>query len=253
MTQLKFSLLLLASFLMLGGGPAQADQELIVSAAASLTNGMRAVAQQFEKMNPGVRIICNFASSGVLLHQLDKGAPADVFAAADQKTMNQAQGKKLIWPESRKNFVSNQLVLIAPRDSRLAVSSLHDLTRPEFKRVALGNPATVPAGRYAKEALVKAGLWDQLSPKYIFGETVRQVLDYVRRGEVDIGFVYSTDVVIAQGKVKKVLVVKGHQPIIYPIALVASTGKQDLARRYLEFVLSPAAQEIFSKFGFGKP
>jgi molybdate transport system substrate-binding protein len=239
--------------MLIAGVAAPADQELIVSTAASLTNGMKAVAQQFEKMNPGVRIICNFASSGVLLQQLDKGAPADVFAAADQKTMNQAQGKKLIRPETRKNFVSNQLVLIVPRDSRLAVSSLYDLTRPEFKRVALGNPATVPAGRYAKEALVKAGLWDQLSSKYIFGETVRQVLDYVRRGEVDIGFVYSTDVVIAQGKVKKVLVVKGHQPIIYPIALVASTAKPDLARRYLKFVLSPAAQEIFSKFGFGKP
>jgi molybdate transport system substrate-binding protein len=253
MTPLKCVLLLLATFLVLGGGSARADQELIVSTAASLTNGMKAVAQQFEKMNPGVRIIGNFASSGVLLQQLDKGAPADVFAAADQKTMNQAQEKKLIRPETRKNFVSNQLVLIAPRDSRLAVSSLHDLTRPEFKRVALGNPATVPAGRYAKEALVKAGLWDQLSAKFILGETVRQVLDYVRRGEVDLGFVYSTDVVIAQGKVKKVLVVKGHQPIIYPIALVASTTKPDLARRYLEFVLSPAAQEIFSKFGFGKP
>jgi molybdate transport system substrate-binding protein len=252
-TKLKLILLLVSGVMLIAGVAAPADQELIVSTAASLTNGMKAVAQQFEKMNPGVRIICNFASSGVLLQQLDKGAPADVFAAADQKTMNQAQGKKLIRPETRKNFVSNQLVLIVPRDSRLAVSSLYDLTRPEFKRVALGNPATVPAGRYAKEALVKAGLWDQLSSKYIFGETVRQVLDYVRRGEVDIGFVYSTDVVIAQGKVKKVLVVKGHQPIIYPIALVASTAKPDLARRYLKFVLSPAAQEIFSKFGFGKP
>jgi molybdate transport system substrate-binding protein len=253
MTPSKFVLLLLASFLVLGGGSAGADQELIVSTAASLTNGMKAVAQQFEKMNPGVRIVGNLASSGVLLQQLDKGAPADLFAAADQQTMNQAQEKKLIRPKTRRNFVSNQLVLIAPRDSRLAVSSLNDLTRPEFKRVALGNPATVPAGRYAKEALVKAGLWNQLSAKYIFGETVRQVLDYVRRGEVDLGFVYSTDVVIAQGKVKKILVVKGHQPIIYPMALVASTTKPDLARRYLEFVLSPAAQEIFSKFGFGKP
>ena len=237
MTPWKFVLLLLATVLVLGGGSARADQELIVSTAASLTNGMKAVAQQFEKMNPGVRIVCNFASSGVLLHQLDK----------------EAQGKKLIRPDTRTNFVSNQLVLIASRNSRLAFSSLHDLTRPEFKRVALGNPATVPAGRYAKEALVKAGLWDRLSAKYIFGETVRQVLDYVRRGEVDLGFVYSTDAVIAQGKVKKILAVTGHQPIIYPIALVASTTKPDLARRYLEFVLSPAAQEIFSKFGFGKP
>jgi molybdate transport system substrate-binding protein len=245
--------LLAAAAMVLWGTPAAADQELIVSAAASLTNALKEVAAAFEKTHPGAKVVCNFAASGVLLQQMAKGAPVDVFAAADQKTMNQAQEKKLIRPETRRNFVSNQLVLIVPRDSRLAVSSLHDLTRPEFRRVSLGNPATVPAGRYAQEALVKAGLWDQLSAKYIFGETVRQVLDYVRRGEVDVGFVYSTDVVIAQGKVKKVLVVKGHQPIIYPMALVASTAKPDLARRYLEFVLSPAAQEIFSKLGFGKP
>jgi molybdate transport system substrate-binding protein len=187
------------------------------------------------------------------LQQMDKGAPVDVFAAADQKTMNQAQEKKLIVPVSRKNFVSNRLVLIVPMDSQLTISGLKDLTGPQVKRVAVGNPTTVPAGRYTKEALEKAGLWDQLAPKFIPAESVRQVLDYVSRGEVEAGFVFATDAAIAKGKVKTVAEVQGHQPIIYPVALVAASQKQVLAQGLVDFLVSPAAQEIFTKFGFGKP
>jgi molybdate transport system substrate-binding protein len=151
MTKLKIIFLLAAGALVLWGAPAAADQELIVAAAASLTNALKEVAGQFEKTYPGARIVGNFAASGVLLQQMAKGAPVDVFAAADQKTMNRAQEKKLIVPGTRRNFVSNRLVLIAPGDSQLAVSGLDDLTRPEVKRVAVGNPATVPAGGYARE------------------------------------------------------------------------------------------------------
>jgi molybdate transport system substrate-binding protein len=210
-----------------------------------------ALAAAFEKTHPGSKIICNFAASGVLLQQMDKGAPVDVFAAADQKTMNQAQEKKLIVPDTRKNFVSNRLVLIVPREAKPALSGLKDLTKPAVPRLAVGNPATVPAGRYAKEALVQAGLWEKLSPKFILAESVRQVLDYVSRGEVDAGLVYSTDAAIAQGKVKVITAVTEHAPILYPIAVTASTTKTALAWSFVDFVLSPAAQEIFKKYGFG--
>jgi molybdate transport system substrate-binding protein len=252
-TTVKLLFVLLLSAAVLWGAPAFAHQELIVSAAASLTNAMKEAAVQYEKTHPGVKIICNFAASGSLLQQMDKGAPVDVFAAADQKTMNQAQEKKLIVPDTRKNFVSNRLVLTVPLDSGLSVSSLQDLTRPEVQRVAVGNPATVPAGRYSKEALEKAGLWDKLSPKFILAESVCQVLDYTRRGEVDTGFVYSTDAAIARGKVKVIQVVTEHAPILYPIAVTAATGQKARARSFVDFVLSPSAQEVFSKFGFGKP
>jgi molybdate transport system substrate-binding protein len=245
--------LLVAGAMVLGGAPAAADQELIVSAAASLTNALKEVAGAFEKTHPGTRIVCNFAASGVLLQQMAKGAPVDVFAAADQKTMNQAQEKKLIVPGTRKNFVSNRLVLIAPVDSKLSWSGLKDLTGPAVKRVAVGNPATVPAGRYAKEALVQAGLWESLSPKFILAESVRQVLDYVRRGEVDAGLVYSTDAAIATGKVKVIETVTELDPILYPMAVTAATDKKTLAQSWVDFVLSPPAQEIFGRFGFGKP
>jgi molybdate transport system substrate-binding protein len=242
-----------AGAVVLSGAPALAGQELMVSAAASLTNALREVAGQFEKTHPGARIVCNFAASGVLLQQMAQGAPVDVFAAADQETMNRAQEKNLIVPGSRKNFVSNRLVLIAPVDSKLALRGLKDLTRPEVKRVAVGNPATVPAGRYAKEALVQAGLWDQLSPRFIVAESVRQVLDYVSRGEVDAGLVYETDAAIARGKVKVIQTVTEPIPILYPLAVTVATDKKALAQEFMDFVLSPPAQEIFRRFGFGKP
>jgi len=253
MTKLKLIFVLLLGVVVVWGTPAFAAQELIVSAAASLTNAMKVVAGQYEKAHPGTKVICNFAASGVLLQQMAKGAPVDVFAAADQKTMNQAQAKKLINPATRQNFVSNRLVLIVPMDSKLTVSGLKGLIAPQVKRVAVGNPATVPAGRYAKEALVKAGLWDKLEPKYVLAESVRQVLDYVRRGEVDAGLVYSTDAAIAKGKVKVIQKVTEHAPILYPIAVTASTGKKAAAQSFVDFVVSIAAQKTFKKFGFGKP
>ncbi len=251
MANLKSIMMLLLGAMLIRATPAYADQELIVSAAASLTNALKEVAGQFENTHPGAKITCNFAASGSLLQQIVQGAPVDVFAAADQKTMNQAQEKGLIIPASRKNFVSNTLVLIAPARSSLPLAGLGDLALPEIKRVALGNPATVPVGRYTQEALTKAGLWETLKPKFIYGESVRQVLDYVSRGEVDAGLVFATDAAIARGKVKIVAEVQGHQPIIYPVALVAAGQKQDLAQSFVDFILSPTAQEVFKKYGFG--
>ncbi|MFA4902625.1 MAG: molybdate ABC transporter substrate-binding protein [Desulfobaccales bacterium] len=253
MTKIKLLFVLWLGAVVLWGAPAYGGQELIVSAAASLTNAFPEIGKLFEKQHPETKIIYNFAASGPLLQQIAQGAPVDVFASADQKTMNQAVDKGLIVVASRKDFVSNTLVLIAPEKSVLPLTALKDLAAPEIKRVALGNPETVPVGRYTREALTQAGLWETFKPKFIYGESVRQVLDYVGRGEVDAGFVFATDAAIAKGKVKTMLAVKGHQPIVYPVAVVAASGKQALAQSFVDFVLSPPAQEIFNKFGFGKP
>lgn len=253
MAKVKLLFMLLLGAAVLWGAPALADQELIVSAAASLTNAFPEIGKLFEKQHPGSKVIFNFAASGPLLQQIAQGAPVDVFASADQKTMNQGQETGLIVPASRKNFVSNTLVLIAPEKSGLSLAALKNLASAEVERVALGNPETVPVGRYTREALTQAGLWETVKPKFIYGESVRQVLDYVSRGEVDAGFVFATDAAIAKGKVKRVAAVQGHQPIVYPVALVAASHKQALAQSFLDFVVSPAAQEIFLGFGFGKP
>lgn len=230
-----------------------AAQELTVSAAASLTNAFPEIGQRFEQLHPGGKVVFNFAASGPLLQQIAQGAPVDVFAAADQKTMNQAQDQGLVVPESRKNFVSNTLVLIVPQDSQLALTGPEDLRSPQVKRVAAGNSASVPVGRYTQEALILAGLWEPLQPRLIMGESVRQVLDYVSRGEVDAGFVFATDAAMARGKVKTVAEVQGHQPIVYPAALVAASPKKALAQVFLDFLAGPESVAILRKYGFGKP
>jgi len=246
----------LSSFLALqcfGNGAAGAQQDLLVSAAASLTNAFRDAGKQFEEANPGVKIIFNFAASGALLQQIAKGAPVDVFATADQKTMDQAREKDLILAETRKDFVSNGLVLIVPKDSKLGIKGVKDLLDTKIARIAMGNPETVPAGRYAKEVLTKAGLWEDLKPKFIYAENVRQALDYVGRGEVDAGFVFSTDAIVAKEKVQVAAKAEGHQPIRYPVAVIAGTKKKEISQRFVDFLLGSQGQGILSRYGFGKP
>ncbi len=244
---------MLVAVALMQAAPVLGAEELTVSAAASLTNAFPEIGQIFEKQHPGSKVIFNFAASGPLLQQIAQGAPVDVFASADEKTMDQAQEKGLIVPASRKNFVSNTLVLIVPKDSKLNLTGIQGLAQPEVKRVGLGNPASVPVGRYTKETLTQAGLWEVLQPKLIMGESVRQVLDYVSRGEVDAGFVYATDAAIMGGKVKHVATVQGHQPIVYPVALVAASKKQALGKEFIKLIESPEGMAILTKYGFGKP
>ncbi len=244
---------LMAGMALVQPAPVPGAQELTVSAAASLTNAFQEIGQGFEQQHPGTKVIFNFAASGTLLQQIAQGAPVDALASADQKTMNQAHEQGLIVKASRKNLVSNTLVLILPQDSKLVLAGLQDLNSPTVKRVALGNPASVPVGRYSQEALTKAGLWEALQPKLIMGESVRQVLDYVSRGEVDAGLVFATDAASAKGKVKTVFEVRGHQPIVYPMALVAASQKKELAQEFLNFLGGPEGMVILKKYGFGQP
>ncbi|CAN2049176.1 molybdate transport system substrate-binding protein [Candidatus Magnetomoraceae bacterium gMMP-1] len=232
---------------------ADAKEEIIVSAAASLTNAMTKVAQIFEEKNSDIKVVLNFASSGSLLQQMIHGAPVDVFASANQKFMNTAQEKNLILPNTRKNFVQNKLVLAVPADSKLKLNKISDLLMPEVKKISLGNPDHVPAGRYARESLKAYGLWDKLADKFIFANSVRQVLDYLSRKEVDAGLFYSTDAKIGGNKVKVKIEIDKHHPIIYPIAVLASSMKVKSATYFINFVLSEQGQKIFAEFAFHKP
>jgi molybdate transport system substrate-binding protein len=254
----KFSGFLIVAFFIVGlsilcTGNVSAEQELTVSAAASLTSAFPEIGKRFEGTNPGTKVIFNFAASGPLLQQIEQGAPVDVFASADQKTMDQAREKNLIIIESRKNFVSNGLVLIVPATSTILIKSVQDLTGKDVTKIALGKPETVPCGRYTQEALTNEGLWESLNSKFIPGDSVRQVLDYVSRGEVDAGFVFATDAAIAKDKVRIVATMEKHKPIVYPVAVVAATQKKELSQRFIDFVLSKEGQDVLSQFGFGKP
>lgn len=233
--------------------PALAAQELTVSAAASLANAFTEIKSLFEARHPGITVHTNFAASNPLLKQMEEGAPVDVFASADQETMDKAAAKKLIDPATRQDFALNDLVMVVPADSALSLAGPEDLTRPAVKRIAVGNPDSVPAGRYARAALTAAGLWEALEPKYVFGASVRQALDYVGRGEVDAGFVYRTDALIGGDRMKVAAVMSGHKPVLYPIAVAATGANRADAARFVAFVLSPEGQAVLAKYGFGEP
>jgi molybdate transport system substrate-binding protein len=227
--------------------------ELIVSAAASLTNAFNEIGKAYEKANPNTRVLFNFGSSGSLLQQISRGAPVDVFASADLETMDRAQKQNLLVADTRANFVSNKLVVVLPWESLTRCQSLADLAKPEFARLGLGTPDSVPAGRYAKQELERASLWDALSAKYVYGQNVRQVLDYVARSDVDAGFVYATDAALMKDAVKVAIEVPTSQPILYPIAVVRGGGSEKAARRFVDFVKSADGQKVLARFGFGKP
>jgi molybdate transport system substrate-binding protein len=227
--------------------------DLTVSAAASLTNAFRDLAPLFETRNPDIKIQFNFAASGALLQQIAKGAPVDVFASADQETMDQAQAQNLVKAAERRNFVANALVVIVPTRAAHMPGALSDLSQARYQRIAIGLPASVPVGRYTRGVLEKAGLWSAIEPKMIGAQNVRQALDYVARAEVDAGFVYASDAAIMQDKVKVALSVPTEQPILYPIAPVAGSANQAAAQKFVAFVNSSQAQGVLANYGFAKP
>lgn len=233
-------------------GAAHAD-DLVVSAASSLTNAFQSVAKAYEAKHPGTHVVLNFAASDVLLQQIANGAPADVFASADQAAMDKAESRNVLLKGSRKNFAANQLVLIAPTASTLKLSSLSDLAQPAIKRIAAGDPASVPVGRYTKGALEAQGLWQSLSAKTVLAQNVRQSLDYVARDEVDAGFVFATDAAIDKDKVKVIMTVPTTTPISYPMAVIAQSKHQAEAQAFESYVLSSEGQAVLAQYGFLKP
>ncbi|WP_107687588.1 molybdate ABC transporter substrate-binding protein [Neisseria wadsworthii] len=233
--------------------PAAFAAEITVSAAASLSDVFKEIAAQYEKQYPDAKIKLNTAASGALLQQAAKGAPVDVLAFADQKTMDMAVEQNLIVPATRKNFARNTLVVVAPGDSKLTVKGLKDLQQSSVKRIAVGNPDSVPAGRYAKAALEKAGVWASITPKIINTQNVRQALDYVARGEVEAGFVYNTDAQIQNDKVKVLWTVPLDKPVTYPIAVAKESKQQAEAKRFADYILSTKGQAVLQKYGFTKP
>ena len=231
-----------------------ASTELLVSAAASLTDAFEQVGTAFTKSERGsVTVRFNFAASGVLKQQIMAGAPVDVFASAAAKEMDELQAAKRIDGATRANFTKNRLALIVPAASRLGIRDWRDLSRADVKRIAVSNPDAVPSGRYARETLTKKGLWASLQPKFVFGENVRQTLTYVAGNNVEAGVVFATD---ARTEAKRVRVAavglpgRDHTPILYPAAVVTGTSHPNAARRFVRFLQSREAQAMLKRFGF---
>ncbi|MGY0195198.1 molybdate ABC transporter substrate-binding protein [Leptothrix sp. BB-4] len=227
--------------------------DVTVSAAASLTNAFKDIAPLYESAYPGSKLLLNFGASGALLQQIAKGAPVDVFVSADEETMDQAQAQGLLKAGSRRDLVSNTLVVIVPGAAAALPKSLADLTQPAYGRIAIGLPASVPVGRYTRGVLEAAKLWGAIEPKMIGATTVRQALDYVARAEVDAGFVYATDAAVMPDKVRVAFTVPTPKPVRYPIAALAAAPNPADAARFIAFLQTAPAQAVLARHGFGKP
>jgi len=228
-------------------------QQITVAAAASLTEAMRDVARAFEATRPGVGVELQFAASGVLLQDIANGKPADVLASADADTLARGIQRRLLLADAQREFATNTLVLIVPTDRSSPVQRLQDLARPEIRRIAMGRTATVPAGRYARQAIDALRLWPALQQKIVAGDSVRAVLEAVAKGDADAGFVYGTDVALAGKRVRVVQTLSVQTPIRYPATVVAASRQPALARDFVLFLNQPPARAVFALYGFGAP
>jgi molybdate transport system substrate-binding protein len=239
----------IVSFLILGGASARAD-DILVLAAASLTDVLKEISNGYQSKSKHT-VKFNFGPSSGLARQIEEGAPADMFFSADLPQMDTLYKNGRLEPGTRKNLLSNQLVIIVPADSNLTISSSKDLVKAEVKRIALAEPTTVPVGVYTSKYLTDEGLWDKVKPKVVPVQDVRATTASVEAGNVEAGFVYKTDAAGSR-KVKiayEVPINKGPK-ITYPVAIVKESKRKDAARNFMNYVQSPAAKDAFKKYGF---
>jgi len=234
-----------------GRGAKTPGGDIVVSAAASLRDAFQEIGRIYEART-GRRVSLNTGSSGALQAQIESGAPADVFASAGVKQMDELAARGFVEGESRRDFARNTLVLIVPRASQLDLKEFADLADARVRRVAVGNPKTVPAGQYTAQVFEQAGLSGKLREKLVFAEDVRQALAYVERGEAEAGVVYATDARAAGDGVRVVATAAEgtHDPVLYPIAVVRNSKQQQAAREFLELVVSAEGQAVLRKYGF---
>jgi molybdate transport system substrate-binding protein len=247
-------LFLFCSLIARGGNAIEPkNREILVSAAISLKDAFNEIGAIFQNQT-GVKVQFNFGASGLLQKQIEAGAPSDVFASAGAKQMDALQSQGLIDAKTRRDFAGNTLVLIVPARSRAKIHSFADLARSEVQKIAIGNPKTVPAGQYGQEVLKNLNLLDQLQPRFVPAENVRQILDYVERDEVDAGIAYASDAAVPHGTAAiAAYAPKGsHAPIQYPIALVKETSNRSAAQRFIDLALSARGQAILQKYGFSR-
>jgi len=223
---------------------------ITVSAAVSLTDALTAIAQEYGKTGGGT-IRFNFGASNVLARQIVSGAPVDLFISADELQMDLAEKAGMMKDGTRVDVVANQLAVVVPSDRPRTFTSMRDLLAPALRRIAIGDPAGVPAGVYAKQYLERLGLWTTLQPRMVPSSSVRSALNAVEAGAADAAIVYRTDArTSSRASVSWVVPASEGPRIVYPAAIVKSTSSPDEAARFLDFVRGAAAARVFERFGF---
>ena len=243
----------LAAVLLVASGATA--QDVTLSVAISLKDATEELGRTFMTAHPGVTLRYNFGASGDLQKQIEAGAPVDVFLSAALRQMDELEKQKLILAETRRAFARNVLVAVKPSDSKVDIGKPADLAEARVTRIAIGNPKSVPAGQYAEESLRALGLWDRIQPKLVFAENVRQVLDYVARGEVEAGFVYSTDAAVRPQGVQEAFRAPddSYRPVVYPGAVVGASKQVPLARAFLALLTGESGRAVLARFGFQPP
>lgn len=245
--------LLWIALAILGSHPAQglpAAKPITVSAAVSLTDVLTAIAQEYGREARG-SVRFNFGASNVLARQITSGAPVDVFVSADEAQMDVVASAQMLVEGSRIDLLRNQLAIVVPSDRPRMMTSARELTGAAYRRIAIGDPAAVPAGVYAKTFLQSLDLWDALEPKLVPSSSVRGALAAVESGAADAAIVYRTDARVALKAVVAYVVPADRGPrILYPAAIVRASAAPAEAKRFLEFLRSATAARIFERFGF---
>lgn len=227
------------------------SNQLTVSAAASLQDAMRTIKPLYKEEYPDREIVYNFASSGALQRQIEQGAPVDIFISAAVDKMDALQEQDLIITKTRRNILKNQIALVTQKGNKNNLTGFKDLTANSVNLIAMGEPDSVPAGKYAQEVLNTFNITKEENGKFIYGKDVRQVLNYVETGNVEAGMVYRTDALVSdQVKMITVAPEKSHSPIIYPIAVIKDSEKVELGKEFIEFLTTQEAQTAFEEYGF---
>ncbi|MBN3926604.1 molybdate ABC transporter substrate-binding protein [Nostoc sp. NMS4] len=232
---------------------AQSNTNILVSAAASLKEALEEIKPLYQQSKSNINISYNFGASGALQQQIEQGAPADIFISAGKKQVDALEQKGLLLPGSRTNLANNRLVLIVAQDV-VGINSFYNLTDSKIKKIAIGEPRSVPAGQYGEQVLKKLKLYDRVKSKLVFANNVRQVLAAVESGNAEAGLVYATDARISN-KVKVVVAAddKFHSPIVYPVAIIKSSKNTSAAKEFVQFLSGSEVKTVLKKYGFIVP
>lgn len=231
-------------------GPTDEAVEINISAAASLTDALIEIQKEYAKESNGI-LQFNFAASGALQKQIEEGAPCDLFLSASKDNMDALEEAGLIVPESRKDLLGNTLTLVAAAEKADVIKRYEELTSEDVTGISIGTPESVPAGKYARQALQNMGVWNGIQGKIIFAKDVKQVLEYVDTGNVDCGIVYKTDALAMKtGVVVMDMPEDSHDPIVYPAALIKDSAQYESAVKFYDFLQTDYAKSVFKKYGF---
>lgn len=225
--------------------------ELTVAAAADLTPAFEEVGKEFQATEK-IKAVFNFGSSGMLVSQIENGAPIDLFASANVDYVNQLEQKGLIIPDTKRLYARGRITLWTLKASPLQIEAITDLTRPEVKRIAIANPEHAPYGMAARDALQRSGIWEAVKPKLVYGENIRQTLQYAQTGNVEVAIVALSLSMQSEGH--WVLVPEElHKPLDQGMAVIKGTKNERAARKFADFILGPQGQAIMKRYGFTLP